>query len=543
VESQARGAGDGTGLDIQGGVSLLATRVAAGVDLPKPLLDGTGLTSGRARLSVRRSYFDQLLKPAFDFPYHLTDVQLFSEAVSSNGTRVRLTGYSGRDVLDLAGVDSFPLKVRWQWGNDVIGGTITTPVGGGRVLETRAGYTRFQTDIRFPEFGDTEFSGRIDQALLRAELSGRRSSVAWRTGASVDWLSYDNLAQSGGAVFDQSNDSGWMLSTFAQQSLRTGALLVETGLRVDAWLPKSSGALASLQPRLALKYFVGDSENIAFKLAAGRYAQFAHSIRDEELPLGIDIWVLSGDGAPVTVSDQVQGGIEAYLPKQWYAQVEGYYRLFDGVAANNTAEDPNDLRDDLLRGTGLSYGADVQVRRDGGRVRPMLAVSWLKATREFDDVGVDPNDPPKLRYAPIFDRRLDVDLVVLAMLPRDWMLSFRWNVGTGLPYTRPVGSHVVYDYSVLRSRLSGPARGDTAIAVVLGERNAERYSVYHRLDAGVRRTFTKRWGTLTPSFDLLNVYDKRNVLFYSFEYDQSPATRSGVSMFPLLPTIGVEVRF
>jgi len=34
-----------------------------------------------------------------------------------------------------------------------------------------------------------------------------------------------------------------------------------------------------------------------------------------------------------------------------------------------------------------------------------------------------------------------------------------------------------------------------------------------------------------------------NVLFYFHEFDQSPPVRSGVSMFPVLPTIGVEVVF
>ena len=43
--------------------------------------------------------------------------------------------------------------------------------------------------------------------------------------------------------------------------------------------------------------------------------------------------------------------------------------------------------------------------------------------------------------------------------------------------------------------------------------------------------------------DLVNVYDQRNVLFYFYEYDRSPATRSGVSMFPILPTFGFEVHF
>ncbi len=33
------------------------------------------------------------------------------------------------------------------------------------------------------------------------------------------------------------------------------------------------------------------------------------------------------------------------------------------------------------------------------------------------------------------------------------------------------------------------------------------------------------------------------MLFYFYDYNRTPAVRSGVSMFPLLPTAGVEIVF
>ncbi|HSJ08312.1 MAG TPA: hypothetical protein VK928_00325, partial [Longimicrobiales bacterium] len=137
-----------------------------------------------------------------------------------------------------------------------------------------------------------------------------------------------------------------------------------------------------------------------------------------------------------------------------------------------------------------------------------------------------------------------VDLVIQALLPRGVELGVRWNLGTGLPYTRPRGAYLMYDYSSRDGHWRTPAAtGDTITAIVLGRRNAERYPLYHRLDVGVRRTFVRGWGSMTPFLDVLNVYDKRNVLFYFFEFDRTPPTRSGISMFPVLPTVGLEVRF
>jgi hypothetical protein len=531
-----------SGTEVHAGVSLLATRVAVGVDIPDGVVGGAGLRDGRARLSVRRSYFDQLLRPFFDFPYHLTDVQGHAQAWTEGGTRVSMSGYTGRDVLDLTGSEAFPLRVRWDWGNDVVGGSWTRPLGGGRALEVRGGYTRFRTGIRFPEFDDTEFRSRIEQSLLRAELSGGSGAAALSGGIALDRVSYDNLAQSGGTVFGGGRARGWLMGTYAQGRFESGDWLLETGLRLDSWQPSTGTAATVLQPRLAAKRFFGD-RSYAVKLAAGRYSQFAHSLRDEELPLGIDIWVLTSERAPHVVSEQLQLGVEGYPANSWFGGFEVYVRRFDGVTTFNPADDPNDPLDDLLAGTGLSYGADFHVRREGGRVRPMIAVSWLRATREFEDLLSPAEPPPRVTYAPVFDRRLDIDLVLQALLPRGVELGVRWNVGTGLPYTRPIAAYVFYDYTLTEGRWRWPETDTARGAIVLGERNAERYPAYHRLDVGVRRTYARSWGSITPHLDVLNVYNRRNVLFYFYQFDRSPPTRSGISMFPLLPTAGFEMRF
>lgn len=532
------------GTDVQAGLSLLATRVAAGFDVPDRVLSGIGLGAGRTRVSVRRSYFDQLLKPFFDFPYHLRDVQLYGEAWTAKGGRIALTAYTGRDVLDLSGLDSFPLLVRWTWGNDMAGGSWVQPVGRSGLLTVRAGHTRFATDIRFPEFGDTEFRSRIGQSLARAELMGRSGPGEYTAGVAVDRLSYDNLAASGGTVFREARESSWLIGGFGQARLEHESWQVEAGLRVDAWIPEGSRTAVLPAPRLAVRRFIG-GRDAAVRMAVGRYTQFAHSLRDEELPLGIDIWMLAGARAPYIVSDQVQAGIEGYVRGGWFAALEAFHRTFDGVITNNAADDPNDLTDDVVKGTGRSYGADLHVRREGGRVRPMLAVSWLRAWREYPDVlsGADPAE--SVRYAPIFDRRIDVDLVVQAQLPRDVELGVRLNYGSGLPYTRPLGAYAYWDYSVERGwwKPGAPGFDDAQSAIVLGPRNAERYPSYVRLDAGVRRTWPRRWGSLTPYVDVLNILNRRNVLFYYYQYGTIPATRSGISMFPFLPTAGVEVRF
>jgi hypothetical protein len=268
-----------------------------------------------------------------------------------------------------------------------------------------------------------------------------------------------------------------------------------------------------------------------------------HSVRDEELPLGLDIWVLAGEGAPHVRSNQLQVGVEGYRDIDWFWSVEGYVRSFDGVVSLNLSDDTNTESDDLLSGHGLSYGADLLVRKETGTLTGWAALSWLKAERTFPDPLLPGR--PEITYAPIFDRRIDLDLVLRYPIFWGWDAGLRWNFGTGIPYTQAVGS-----YAYFTPRFVGGERlewsgddSDSQYGVVLGDRNGSRYPLYHRLDVSLRRTSVKSWGTITPYINLLNVYNQRNPLFYFYEYEAAPPVRTGVSMFPLLPTIGVEATF
>jgi hypothetical protein len=556
VESDA-GTGD-FGLDAA--ASLLSSRVAVGGGLPESWENGMGLNTARWRVSARRSYFDVLLGPAVDFPYTLTDLQGVFEAWTKGGSRFAISAYTGADRVDFAGSsseeDGFPLKVDWSWGNDVVGATWSTPwARGGGGLDLRASFSRFDNGLFFPDFGDTELASFIDQSDLSAEVHGRIARRwLFRTGLAASRYSFDNSFKSGGTTFAAGSGDGWLSSGFFQAEYQRGTdWILELGLRGEQWAPSAGEDVFFLAPRIAVKRFLAGGEG-AVKFATGRFSQFLHSVRDEEIPLGIDVWVLTGDRAPYVTSNQVQAGVEWFLADDWFLSVEGYGRTFDGVITVNQAEDPNDPLDDFLQGDGYSYGADLYLRKDGSDLSGWITVSWLQARRTFPDplLGVFP--APENEIAPVFDRRLDVDLVLRKTLPWWGVESgLRWNFGTGLPYTRPLANFGYYGPELVSGgRLKwggevpeeeGDGPGEEAFGLILGPKNGERYPAYHRLDISFRKVFEKDWGYLAPYLDILNVYNQRNVLFYFYELEKDPAVRSGVSMFPVLPTLGLEIRW
>ncbi|HUP89204.1 MAG TPA: TonB-dependent receptor [Longimicrobiales bacterium] len=530
-------------LDVRAGVSLLATRLSIAGGLSSQTSKKLGISSARFRVGGRRSYFDRLFKPLFDFPYHLTDLQFAAEVWSSSSSRFSASAYVGNDVLNFAGVDSFPLQLDWHWGNALGGVSWRKNFKGGALLDVRSSYSRFNTHILFPDFNDTRFRSLIDHALLHAGVAIPKGRVEVKLGADLNRMWYSNTAEAGGTVFRQGSEVGWQPSLYAQATMRPNPKwLIELGAREDWYQTEATSPnIAELSPRLAIKRFVAGGD-AAFKISVGRYTQFLHSLRDEEFPIGIDVWVLTGQRAPHVVSNQVQTGFEWFPANGWYMAVEAYHRGFDGVATNNFADDPNTNRDDLIAGDGLSYGADAVVRKDEGRLRGFITVSWLRASRTFPDTNSPLQPFPDVTYPPLFDRRLDIDILLRFRLPRGWESGVRWNFGSGLPYTKPVGSYLYYQYHINNGTRGGEG-SDSTVAILLEPRNSTRYPAYHRLDVSVRKLFPKRWGSIEPHLDILNVYNRKNVLFYFYDFNRMPAVRAGVSMFPVLPTIGMEVVF
>lgn len=554
IESKPGGGAEGFGGEA--GVSLLATRLSLHGNLPRPVRRLLGGDAGGWLVSARRSYFDVLLKPVVDFPYHLTDVQGTATIGTAGGGRLRLVGYAGQDVLDLSdfhppGIDTTQtniLRLNWNWGNRVAGARLEQPLGAW-VVTASVGVSHYGEALGFTDFNDTRFSSHITQLTGRAD-AGRPIGSRLTIKAGGEWtrMGYHNIAQAGGTTFFSGDRSGVMAGGFAQARWQPdSAWIVEPGVRVDSW--HAGVTRTYVAPRFAAKRFFGARRDGAVKVAAGRYVQFVHSLRDEQLPVSNDYWVTSDENVPAVVSDQAQLGIEKYWGEAWYASVEGYYRRYLGVTDLNSADDPNDPADDLLEGHGYSYGADVMVRRTQGRLRGWMTLSLLKARRTFPDplqLGLE-GVPETITFPPVFDRRVDLDVVGEYLLPGRIEAGLRLNFGTGVPYSRPVAAYAGFETDLAEGgyRVPRPIGDDPQIPiyVVPGDRNRQRYPAYSRLDLTFRRSYNRRWGTLTPYVQVLNATNRKNVLFYFYNFDNDPPTRSGISMFPVLPTIGVEATF
>jgi hypothetical protein len=141
-------------------------------------------------------------------------------------------------------------------------------------------------------------------------------------------------------------------------------------------------------------------------------------------------------------------------------------------------------------------------------------------------------------YHPHYDRRHNVNLVASYTFggKKDWEINARWNFGSGFPFTLsqgyyellPFGEGIYDDYTT--------ANGD--LGIIYDDLNAGRLSTYHRLDAGVKKTFTLgRYTKLEATVNVTNIYDRENIFYVERLSGQK------IYQLPIMPSAGLNFSF
>jgi hypothetical protein len=279
-----------------------------------------------------------------------------------------------------------------------------------------------------------------------------------------------------------------------------------------------------LSPRLLAKVFL--TPRTAVTASAGRYHQVIHSIRDQELPVTIyEFWIGADRFVPIGRADHLVLGLEQWLGGAWQVGLEGYRKTYDGLVTPNSAQDLSVFGDEFIPTDGWAWGGDALIRKHQGRLRGWLAYGYTHATRR---------QAGGAEYPPGHDRRHTLNLVLFWSGPLGADIGLRWGYGSPLPYTGFVGEWDHRQYDAINHRFEDPFREPIGAAV-----NGERYPPYTRLDLSLRWDFTK-WGIRwEPYLQVANIYNRKNVFLYFFDYGDAPPTRTGVSQIPLLPTFGI----
>jgi hypothetical protein len=143
------------------------------------------------------------------------------------------------------------------------------------------------------------------------------------------------------------------------------------------------------------------------------------------------------------------------------------------------------------------------------------------------------------RFAPVQDRRHNLNVVTSYRPGGAWSYGARIGLGTGTPFTDVVGQLVRRRYDPITNSFN-TGNLEVPREPIGGVRNGARFPLFQRLDLSVTRTKPGR-RTWAPYVSIVNAYNARNVFTYFFDYSDNPPTRTAISQFPFIPTAGVSV--
>lgn len=508
----------------RGQLSLLSAKLL--VDGPVGGTDATYLIGGR------RTYADAVVG-AFSketLPYYFADA-VGKVTVPVGDARISATAYWGRDVLDWPWVEDEPgrdgVDLEFGWGNRLFGMNVEKPLGD-KILSLHVSRSDFTAGLGVePDVFRLDNTVRLWSARWSLALSPNATHDVRIGGGVEDYaVAYDIRSNSLNADFFSRTYQPRVWSGFVDDQWHPLTwLLIRPGIRLER---VQGPGITNVAPRVSVKGFLDD--DLALVGSAGRYYQTVHSLLDHEVPVALfDVWVGADQFVPVASSDHLVFGFEKWFGASYSISLEGYRKTFENLVTRNTEQDFKLDGNEFFPTDGDAWGADLLVRKYRGKLRGWLAYSFSKATRLT--AGEE--------FAPAHDRRHTMDIVLQTDGPLGSEMGIRWGFGSPLPYTDFIGEWRHREYNATLHAFEDFEEEPIAAA----QRNRSRYPSYNRLDLSFRWEVNKWGGVLRPYFQIVNAYNRSNIFVYVYDYDDSPATRTGISQLPVFPSFGLEFVF
>ena len=411
--------------------------------------------------------------------------------------------------------------------------------------------SRFTSDFSFDEVNVTE-RNLVTDATFKGHLEYHRSQeLITRFGFEQKNLHVRFRQEFPGGLIDvRTRPEHYAL--YAKSNWRPGRLWdVEAGLRYNLF--RGDRTFQDLDPRLSIKYRLTDKSNL--KAAAGLYHQYLHQI--PRFP-ATSIWTTSNEYQDESDATHFILGYQQEFARNYQFEVETYYTDYRNIYQFNrtflteleeTGHDEEsrpiftNTRGLFNRGDGDSMGFEVLLRKDTGAVSGWIGYSLARTRYQFNGINGG------REFAPRHDRTSTLNLVgnvdvrnALRKLrekpkkrdPGRWILGLNLVYSTGQPITEPGSAYIVF---------SDPGDPYDNIGYAPTRINDVRLPYYGRLDLSL--TYERQFGSwsMAPYIQVFNAGRRKNVWFITYDYEDGIPDVDEQSMFPLLPTIGINFRF
>lgn len=531
----------------QGGIGLLSSRLMLEAPIVKD--KGSFIVAGR------RTYIDQVFKVVGqNVPYYFYDLNLKANYKLSENDRLYFSTYFGNDVLRFDETD-IPEEDRDSttngFGFGFTLGNVTNTLRWNHIFNSKLFANTSLIHTKF----DYNINGKFlnNNVLIKSNVRDvgvvsnfdyyYSSTSKIRFGGNVaEHIFRPNIVSTTGEISEflassegkKQNVLEYGVYGGVEKELKKDLYKMDVGLRLSGAAVKGKLYFAP-EPRLAIRRRLDEFRSV--KASYSMMKQYMHRVSSSSISLPTDLWYPVTKKIKPQYSNQIAlGYFHLFDRKKINVSVETYYKWMNNLieyreGANLILNDK--FEDELLNGTGDSWGAEFLVKKDVGKLSGWVGYTMSWATRDFDELNKG-----KTFWAK-YDRRHVLNIVGIYKLTKQWTFSAVWTYSSGSRFTAQLGQ-----YAVPNASFSG-----VELIPLYSERNEISMSSSHRLDINFvhksrrknkDRKFQGEW-----HFGAYNVYNRATPYRIEIRPLESGAgykyTQPG--LFGFIPSIAYNFKF
>jgi hypothetical protein len=553
---------DGNRNNFEGEFNLSLLSASTTLQMP---IGSIGSISG----SFRRTYIDQTYaKWVNKIPdYYFYDGNLKGFFDLTENDKLSLSYFSSKDnlnyILDKNAADSFHFLYNW--------GNTTGSVNWKHIFNQRlfasfwiTGST-FQSNFGFDQLLNLSEINSLSDYALKASLEYYASNeLKFKLGAEQKILRFSYKQSWDNGLIDI-NQSCRMTIAYASIGFSPNILWdIETGARFVYF--STDKDFTDLEPRFSVKYRL--TETSSLKFATGIYYQYLNRI---QRLFFASIWTSADKNILASSATHFILSYERAVADIFQLEAEVYYKDYKNIYIFNqnigTTINPgyydanghpvyNSTQDIFTRGNGKSTGLELLLRKDIGAISGWLSYSLSRTEYTFDGINRGNEFIPRHDRTSVINLVLNGDLgnlfsgdwnIVPEKKSSKWLFGINFVYATGQPITVP-GS--AYFASTVPDGINNFPNFNGSIPefkLYPATIDSYRLPAYSRMDLSI--TYEHNYGswTLAPYLQIFNLGARNNIWFINYK-DQIHnnviiQTVEKVNMMPILPSIGVTVKF
>ncbi len=492
-------------------------------------------------LSLRRSYFDLLIRPFFfaagaDFAVYFQDLNFKLAHTLNDKNKIILSYYYGRDLIrqefsetDTTNTNTVSkYKLSNQWNNQVGSIRWNSSLNRRLFISTAFMFSRYQNQENLSEeikingnsqgIASVLYKSGINDILVHSDAEFHMSSQHHiRFGLQSSFRNINtSYFEEEGKNFPAAEDYLYTYGSKKNPIRSEIALYGEDEIKLSTQFKINGGlrlvvyrheSFATLKPEPRLQVRFQPHDNYSLKASYHRVNQFIHQVSASNNGSLNTFWAPATADIKPQFSDQITLNYTRSFNNGYQLLIDAYWKKMQNLVIISNESEIFDINADwekyVAQGEGRSYGLEILFKKNYGKVSSWYGYCLSKSDRRFEILNQG-------EYFPFnFDRRHQIN-----MLWQFWMsdltsISTNLVIGSGNPFTLPQGRYIDIDGREVLD---------------YGKLNNYRTGRYTRLDIGLNRNYGDLTDKITHelNFSIYNFFFRKNPsLAYATEITDS----------------------